>query len=203
MATKTPQNRNKNKSSKSRASQAKRSSGLSAWFGRVGRRNALITIVFVLVFAGAGGWYVAESHASPWYCAQHIYYEGETSGYCVKNIQIQLADNLWMNDQNLATDGIFGPATKAAVIKYGYNMLKYNNNGVVGNGMWRSLCNQGYYSEGELYYITYGGPSNDGCGSVKPINYGSSYVGMVTTIPTSSRKYAINTQNKYSYPKIS
>lgn len=188
-------------SSKTRNSKAK-SGSFSGRLPFLHASNIIVAAFFVLGFAGYGTWYVNSSHAAtPSYCVQHIYYEYETSGQCVKNIQTELDGEAWMwnGGKSLNVDGIFGPTTKTAVIKYGNNMLHYNNNGVIGRNMWISLCSEGNRSSGEMYDVTYGGPTSDGCGKVPPSTYGNYYVGMATA-PKPNKNYASNLRSKYAFP---
>lgn len=125
--------------SKKISSKAQRRTGISGWVSRIGRTKAIIIAVFILIFAGGGTLTLNGAHAAI-ICVNYTFYEGVNSSQCVKDIQFGL-QRLGYYQGNI--DGIYGPQTYAAVLKFGY-ANGYNNNGKVGIRTWGSLCSEGW-----------------------------------------------------------
>lgn len=118
---------------------------------RVSRANTMVLAGFLLVFAGAGTWFVSRSEAASG-CAGGTYAEYQAWGsLCVKHIQhmltyigygpySSLCSALYSNNPANQCDGEFGPQTKADVVHFQYMRGISGGNGVVGSRTWRQLC---------------------------------------------------------------
>lgn len=143
----------------------RRSSSSGSWLKRFRHRKAVIGAVFVLAFGGLGSWYIALSHAAtPTPCVEYKLYEGSPLKTCVKNLQYILQKtNSGSTCPTGYCDGIFGPVTRSAVVRYGY-YRNISNNGQVGYWTWRSICASS---------IAYPAAARaEGCGTVPISDYG-------------------------------
>lgn len=143
--------RNQSKSSAKRLGTKKHK--ITSWVVRASRTQLSIALVFILMFAGSGSWYLYNSYASPvWYCTAHEYYPYEPGTYhgnCVRQIQ----QTMWLfwynkllNIPYVKVDGVYGPQTAGAIVVFQkwWNVQRGNKriavDGDVGAQTWGALC---------------------------------------------------------------
>lgn len=118
-------------------------SNLANRVSRMNRRSLLIVAAFVLVFVSFGTWYVQRSLAYGYYgypCASFKIYHYSNLTSCVKPIQFVLQRaGAGSTCPSGYCDGVDGPVTQAAIVRFG-NWHGIQNNGEVGSRTWYWLC---------------------------------------------------------------
>jgi hypothetical protein len=132
------------------------------WQKFITNKSLLSVVLFVLVFGGAGVYFLNKSDAaSPSECVYYTYStadEGEDLS-CVQQLQLILnswhAANPGHHGISLATDGDYGPLTEQDVkdfqswnnyeptINAEYDTYHLTVDGVVGSNTWHQLCAAG------------------------------------------------------------
>jgi putative peptidoglycan binding protein len=142
----------------------------------MGHANLAIVAAFMLVFVGLGAWFVNRSEAASG-CVSQSLSQGAT-GTCVQTIESML-DHMhnyygfayWLKSGCPSSqptcsygyyDGIFGPKTKADVVRYQYKHAISGGNGVVGSRTWYWLC----LNTGPSGFQDQGDYNRAGCSSI-------------------------------------
>lgn len=99
-------------------------------------KRTLVAGTLAVAFAVAGGAVVAAPAEATTPCVQQVYAIGNAST-CVKHIQALV--NYTGYSAPLVVDGVFGPATRSAVMEYQY-ALALKRDGIVGPNTWYHLC---------------------------------------------------------------
>jgi hypothetical protein len=149
-------------------SKSQKGSMLTTKLAGMSRRSLLVVGAFVLVFAGFGTWYVQRSLASGTPCVAYHLYRGSNLTWCVKPLQYVLQHHGYGTCPSGYCDGIDGPVTQSAIIRFG-DIYQLNNNGEVGKWTWQYLCR---YARA----ATPTAANELGCNStLSPSNYGYIY----------------------------